>query len=311
MSRVLITGASGFIGSRIAIRAAQAGHEVIATTRYVTHGLETALNLPIQPLDVLDPTIATRDCAADVIVHCATANDTLSRNFAAGVELSVNGTRNILEMAVHNDIRNVLFFSTLQVYGTELQGTITESTIPRCESYYGLNHLMGEEVCRLYASKYGLNTTLLRPSNVYGVPDTLMAKRSTLVPMCFVKTALLTGRIVLQSSGLQKRNFISNDEVSDACLHLIGNPIQGAAVVNAASNWLASINELAIMVKQEYFRRKGTQIEIEYSSNVPSSGEDFFLKSRLDFLRSPPEDSHKKMAAVISNLWDYFASSSK
>ena len=306
MKRVLITGATGFIGSRLAIRTRQAGHEVIATARRAASAAESALGMPVQTLDVLDAGIATQACPADAIFHCATANDILSRDFAAGVALSVNGTRNVLELAVKNGIRNVVFFSTLQVYGTELEGTITEATPPRCESPYGLNHLLGEEVCRFYANKHGLNIVLLRPANVYGVPDACTVERSTLVPMCFVKTVQQGGSIVLQSSGRQQRNFISTDEVADVCLHLLENFPQGAEVINAGSNWLVSIHEIAQMVAAEQLRRTGVPLGVEVCSSQPERGNAFSLESRLGFLRPAVEDSRARMRTVIQGLFDFF-----
>lgn len=307
MKRVLITGATGFIGSRLAIRARQAGHEVLATARRAASEAEPALGMPVQSLDVLDNGIAMRAFQADAIFHCATANDILSRDFAAGVDLSVNGTRNVLELAVKNGIRNVVFFSTLQVYGAELEGTVTEATPPHCESPYGLNHLLGEEMCRFYANKHGLNIVLLRPANVYGVPDLPTVERSTLVPMCFVKTVQEGGgSIILQSSGRQQRNFISTDEVADVCLHLLENFPRGAEVINAGSNWLASIHEMAQMVAAEQERRTGVPLGIDIRSPQPERGNTFSLESRLGFLRPSVEDSRVHMQRVIQKLFEFF-----
>ena len=306
MKRVLITGASGFIGSRLAIRAAQAGHDVIATARHNSSALEAALGRTVQVLDVLAAGTAMRSFEADAIFHCATANDVLSRDFTAGLDLSVNGTRNVLEMAVKNGIRNVIFFSTLQVYGAELEGIITEATQPRCESPYGLNHLLGEEVCRYYANKHGLNTALIRAANVYGVPDARSVERSTLVPMCFVKTALQGRGIVLQSSGKQRRNFVSTDEIADVCLHLLEDFPQGAQIINAGSNWLASIHEIAQMVAATHRHRTDDHVGIEIRSSQPECENQFRLESRLALLRPPVEDSRTRMSEVISRLFDHF-----
>ncbi|MDB6003600.1 MAG: hypothetical protein JWR15_587, partial [Prosthecobacter sp.] len=80
MKRILITGSSGYLGSRIAIRCRKAGHHVLATARTPTAGLEQALGLPVKALDVLDPATATLDLAADALIHCATASDIVSRD---------------------------------------------------------------------------------------------------------------------------------------------------------------------------------------------------------------------------------------
>jgi len=302
MKRILITGASGFIGSRLTIRAAQAGHEVIATARRVTPPLEAALGQKVLPLDVLATETATREIKADVLFHCATANDILSRDFAAGVNLSVQGAGNVLEGAGQNQIPDIIFFSTLQVYGTELEGRIMEDTPPRCESAYGLNHLLGEEVCRFYANRHGLNVVLLRPANVYGVPDAPTVERSVLVPMCFVKSVLKAEPLVLLSSGRQQRNFISTDEVADACLHLVENFPTGTRVINAGSHWLASIREIAEMVSV-----RSADLKMEIRSEKPERSNHFILESSLAHLRPSMDESCERMCSVITRLFEYFA----
>jgi UDP-glucose 4-epimerase len=306
MKRILITGSSGYLGSRLAIRCREAGHHVIATARTPTAVLEQALGLPVMTLDVLDPDTVKLKLAADVLIHCATASDIISRDFPAGVNLSVHGTRHMLELALHNGIRKVIFFSTLQVYGTELEGRITESTPPCCETPYALNHLLGEEVCRYYTRRHGLDIAFIRPANGYGVPDSPTVNRSALVPMCFVKSALAEGRIVLQSSGKQRRNYVSTDEVADACLHLLQNFPAGNEVINVGSRWLASIREIADMVAEEHQRRSGTQLPLSILSALPDPGNHFILESRLESLRPTAAESREHMAAVIRGLFDYF-----
>jgi UDP-glucose 4-epimerase len=298
MNRLWITGAAGFIGSRLALRAAQAGHPVLASCRQRVPVLERTPGVQTRHLDVLDGKALQEPVEAEVLIHCATANDIISRDFFAGTRLTVEGTRNVLEAAVRAGIREVQFFSTLQVYGTELAGTITEATPPRCESTYGLNHLLGEEVCRYYAHQHGLKVALIRPANVYGVPDSPTVNRSTLVPLCFVRSALADGQIVLRTSGLQRRNFVSTDEIADLCLHLTGNLPAGVNVINAASHWSASIREIAQMVAEV---RPGTGIRVE--SEQPGSGKALRIDSRWAHLRPGAEESAARMRATIRSLF--------
>lgn len=307
MNRILITGCSGFIGSRLAIQAKQAGHDVVASAREPSDVLVRELGMPVTALDVLQPIqMENENKAIDAIVHCATANDILSRNFEAGVNLSVYGTRNILEFAVKTGIKRIIFVSTLQVYGTELSGEIAEDTPVYCQSPYGLNHFYGEELCRMYSRTHGLDTVLLRPSNIYGVPDVSTVNRDTLVPACFVKEAVQTGAITLRSSGRQQRNFISTNEVADACLHLLSNFPQGCEVVNLGSNWLCEIREIAEITKQIYFERYSKQLPINVLADEPKLANRFTIKSRLSPLRSTEEESRQFMADVISQLFFNF-----
>jgi len=306
-SRVLITGSGGLIGSRLAIRCREAGHEVIATAHRSSPELVHALGLPeVVPFDVLDPNVADFALDADIIFHCATANDIVSRDFQAGVDLSIHGTRHVLEFALRRGIRRVVFFSTLQVYGTELQGDITESTPACCESAYALNHFFGEEVCRFYAYKHGLDIVLMRPANVIGVPDAPTVQRSTLVPMCLVKEALTTGKIVMRSSGRQTRNFVRSDQVADACLRLCQTFPSGVTVINAGSQWHASIAEMVELVADVFQERTGTKLILEFQSDLPAQGNEFRLHSSLNHDCESADASASTARGMIQRLFEYF-----
>ncbi|MCF7787334.1 MAG: NAD(P)-dependent oxidoreductase [Prosthecobacter sp.] len=308
--RVLITGSGGFIGSRLAIRCREAGHEVIATAHRSTPELAQALGVPdVIPMDVLNPHVADLPLDADILFHCATANDIVSRDFKSGVNLSVHGTRNVLELALRRGIRRVVFFSTIQVYGTELHGEITENTPVRCESSYALNHLLGEEICRFYAAKHGLDIVLLRPANVIGVPDASTVQRSTLVPMCFVKEALATGKIVMRSSGRQIRNFVTSDQVANICLCLGQSFPSAATVINASSPWNASIAEMAGIVAEVFFERTGIELVLEIQSDEPEQGNKFRIYSSLDPCRDSAEACANAARGMIRRLFDYFQAS--
>jgi UDP-glucose 4-epimerase len=193
MAKVLVTGASGYIGSHVAGYLRDRGHEVTATARRVTP--ELTMSLPgcqLETLDVMEVSTAFLG-DWDCILHTATSNDILSRDFEAGVALSVFGTRNVLDLAKRCGVPHVVFFSTLQVYGAELSGVIGEDAVPDPVSDYGLNHEFGEQVCRLESKRSGFRTTVLRPANVYGCPASRTVDRWSLVPTCFVREALAEG----------------------------------------------------------------------------------------------------------------------
>lgn len=222
--RVFVTGAAGFLGSAIAQELAAYGHEVTAAVR--PHRLQQGLSVPgcqMAAWDALTPQQAIPPCEA--VIHCATSNDIVSRDFNAGIDLSLKGTYTLLQQAKAAGATRFIFLSTIQVHGTELQGNITENAPINCETPYALNHYLGEETCRMFAKTWPeAEIILLRPSNVYGVPSLPSVNRSTLVPMCFVKQAKKEGRITLRSSGRQTRNFVSTTEVAQTCQRLLTRP---------------------------------------------------------------------------------------
>jgi nucleoside-diphosphate-sugar epimerase len=253
LKTILITGCSGFIGGYIAKNLAQLGFNVLGTARKRNNDLNKELGIDVRELDVLKNIQFQYDSTIDTIIHCATANDIYSKDFRTGIDLSLHGTKNILDFAIEKSVRNVMFFSTLQVYGTELNGHISSNTPINCETNYALNHWFGEELCKLYGKKYKINIFLIRPSNVYGIPASSSVQRASLVPTCFINEAIESGRIMLRSSGKQKRNFISLQEVSDACAHLLTINLAGTCVVNLGSQFLYSIKEIASLVSEKYF----------------------------------------------------------
>lgn len=306
--RVFVTGAAGFLGSAIAQHLAAAGHEITAAVR--PSRLRQGLAVPgcqMTAWDALHPPEFLLPC--DVVIHCATSNDILSRDFGAGIDLSVKGTHHLLQLAKTAGVTRFIFLSTIQVHGTELQGTITEDSPIVCETAYALNHFLGEETCRMFAHSWPeAEITLLRPSNVYGVPSLPTVNRSTLVPMCFVKQAMEEGRITLRSSGRQTRNFVSTTEVAQTCQRLLAAaPTPGVRPVLAVSGWHDSIVNIArstASIHEEVFKRP---LPVEVLSNTPEASNIFAAHSKILPALSSPDASCAQMRAVIRGLFHSFS----
>ena len=300
--KILITGASGFIGSRLIIKSILKGHEVIATSRKTSKSLEKELSTNIFSLDLLDKKQTEEfNQPVETIVHTATANDIVSKDLFKGINLSVNGTINLLELANRLKIKNIIFISTLQVYGQELEGIYSENSPLNCQSPYALNHFLGEEICKYYFKNKGLNVLILRPSNVFGVPDSKSTDRSTLVPICFVKEIMASEKINMKSSGKQMRNFISNNQLSDIILSLIDAFPKGLNYINAVSNYNEEIRKVAELTKEIYFNIFQKKTSINFLSNTPVKGNEFIIKSSVD--KKQIKDSKKELSETIEVLF--------
>jgi UDP-glucose 4-epimerase len=305
MKTVLITGAAGYIGSRLVKDLMAQGFLVKATARTVDPRTEQELGTVLHQLDVLKtPTTPPSDLSADFLIHCATANDIVSRTPAAGFQLSIEGTWNILALARALAIPRIIYFSTFQVYGTELTGIINESTPVRCQNAYGLNHWFGEEVCRMHASEFELNIAVVRPSNVYGAPSASSVHRETLVPTCFVRDAMSKGEIRLNSSGLQSRNFVSTQEVATACIDILNGFPSGFSLFNICSAYHAAIIDIANMTAEIHKRRLGRHLPVTTTKVEPLHTNVFTADSTLRRLWRPAPESRQSMYNAINALYE-------
>lgn len=160
--RVLVTGASGFVGGRVVEAMACSGFaDPIAGIRQWSRAARIA-RAPVQIAlcDIMDPS-QVRDVVGGVeaIIHCAYSDDRDS---------IVTGTRNLLEAAAAQGIERFVMLSTAEVYGADVAGdVIEESPAQQTGGVYGDSKIEAEQVCREFSAR-GVAATILRPSLVYG-----------------------------------------------------------------------------------------------------------------------------------------------
>ena len=301
-NKIYITGVSGFIGSSIAKLLLSKDYKVIGITRKLSPAVKKELDIDVIESNLNDISSLELD-TAHTLIHCATANDILSKDVIAGFSLSVVGTVKILEASKRAGIQNVIFFSTAQVYGTELNGYFDEFSQINCETPYAMNHYLGEELCKFYSQKNYLNITILRPSNVYGVPEISTVNRKTLVPMCFVGDAINHGLITLHSSGRQKRNFISTDELTQIVYKTIENFPKGYFIKNCGSNLTVSMLDIIKIVSKKYQIHYNKKLKIISESNKPEFSNNFDYNSKLIEYQNSEKESLDLLENVIEILF--------
>lgn len=305
--KILITGANGFIGSYLANYFLRKGHHVIATSRRFHESTRKLLAMAdLTELDILDAEKLSKYTAnAGLIIHTATANDLISKNTLKGIELSAVGTKNILDFAVQNKIPKCIVFSTLQVYGTELLGEISEASPLNFQNDYGINHLFGEMYAEMYSRMGKVQCVSVRPSNVYGRIITKAFNRWSLVPGCFCKEAIESGTITIKSSGRQMRNFVNLENLSKAVDCIIQQFPGNYECVNLASSKAHTMMEVAGKVKDIFEKKIGHQLQLNITGAEPKETNYFSVSMTKLKAIGFSEDTNYTLETEIEQIFNY------
>ena len=280
MSKViLITGVSGMIGSTVVKRAKAQGFNLIGSARSNHKIIAEKLGIKVINLDLLRDDFKIPKINS--IIHCATANDILSKEFNAGIDLSVKGTKRLLDLSLKSNVQEFIFISTAQIYGKELKGKYNNLSIPYCHDSYSLNHYFGEEICKIYSKLKKFKVSIIRSSNIYGCPNLSTVNRETLVPTCFIKSLLQNGEIVLNSSGLQLRDFIHQDALADIILTTLINDKNNFNLVNACSGKTISILGIANLCIKAFNKISKSKGKLKIKSSFPKYSNEFKFDGSL------------------------------
>lgn len=225
---VLITGGLGYLGGRISQYLEQRGDLQlrVAVSRERERAPQWLKRGELVTLDLLDHASCEAACrGVRQVVHLAAVNEIESAEDPARA-LLVNGvgTVQLLRAAERAGVERFIYFSTAHVYGAPLAGTITEETLPRPVHPYAITHRSAEDFVLAAHAQRKLAGIVLRLSNGFGAPEAAEVNRWTLLVNDLCRQAVATGKLVLRSSGLQRRDFITLEDVARATGHFLDLP---------------------------------------------------------------------------------------
>lgn len=252
--RILITGGVGFVGGRLAQHLHQAGYEIILGSRNSISPPDWLPQAEVRQTKWHDGRALEQACnGVDVVIHAAgmNAQDCLTDPVAA-LEFNGLATARLLEAASRSGVKRFVCLSTAHVYCSPLIGSITEESCPRNLHPYAASHLAGENVVLSAGERGKIEGIVLRLSNVFGAPAHKDGNCWVLLVNDLCRQAVQSGKMVLRSSGLQKRDFIAITQVCRVIEHLSSCDIDALqpGVFNVGSGVSQSVLELAQLVQR-------------------------------------------------------------
>jgi UDP-glucuronate 4-epimerase len=245
--RYVVTGAAGFIGSTLAGRLVEAGHEVVGVDCFTDHydpaeKEENARGLDVRRLDLAEEDIDLG--AVDGVFHLAAQAGVRSfgDEFLLHVRRNLVATQRVLESAARAGVR-VVFASSSSVYGEAEAYPTPEDTPPSPISPYGITKLGCEHLVRAYAVAFDLDAVVLRYFTVYGRrqrPDMFFRRA------CEALRA--GGTFEIYGSGRQSRSFTYVDDAVTATIAAMESAPAGA-VYNVGGGDEASMLEAIALLE--------------------------------------------------------------
>jgi nucleoside-diphosphate-sugar epimerase len=253
---VLVTGGAGFLGSHLVPQLLKEGRSVTVFDNLSAgklKNLEGVLDHPkfiFHRGDIRDKTIPKEVFdGVDSIIHLAALID-ISASVVDPIqnhEVNVDGTFNMLHLAVKHNVKRFVFASSTAVYGDAKTLPLQENIALRPISPYAASKVAGEAYCSAFASCFGLETIALRFFNIYGLRSGNSPYSGVITK--FLQRLIKGEALTIDGDGEQNRDFIYVSDVVKAVILALDHGGLKGEVFNVCTGVPTSINQLASTLK--------------------------------------------------------------
>jgi UDP-glucose 4-epimerase len=307
--RVLVTGGAGFIGSHMADRLLERGHEVTVLDNEST-GFRS--NVPERARYVKGDVAEPRDVARafegglDAVFHIAGQASTI-RSFndpTDDLRTNVGGTIGVLRACLEHRVGRFLYASSMTTYGHPKELPVREESPLSPVSYYGISKMAAERYVHATAARNDLDfefhATSFRMFNVYGPRQSLTNPYQGVVAI-FIANALRGEPIAIFGDGEQSRDFVYISDVVEAWVSCLTDKGANDQVFNLGTGTRRSVHDLIDAVLAASGTTRATY-PIRYDKERP--GDQRHMQAETARLRgaigwSPRVDFREGMARTV------------
>lgn len=270
--RVLVTGGRGYIGGRLVKTLACDADFDLTLSGRACAGAEKNTTVVVNWRERASIEAICR--GQDAIVHLAAMNETdCERNPEEALKINGLAVLMLMEAAAAAGVARLIYVSTSKVFGNNPTGILSEASLPRPVSHYAITHCIAEDYVLAATAKQRLDGIVLRLSNSLGAPVDPSTNAWMLVANDLCRQAATTQRILLRSSGLGWRNFVSMADVVEAIRHALTLPREriGGGLFHLGGYRSDRIWDLAQLIRQRAESLFGDRVDLDRTA--PSQDE--------------------------------------
>jgi len=251
MSKYVVTGGAGFIGSSLVrgLLAQGAGKVLVIDNLFTGHERnleEVRASIEFHRVDIRQfDEVAPLVRGADAVFHLA-AIPSVPRSIADPIpshQVNIDGTFNVLQACVQGGVRRVVFAASSSAYGGSEVLPKVETMNPDPKSPYAVQKLAGEYYLRVFHSCFGLETVALRYFNVYGPRQDPSSPYSGVISL-FMKALIERTQPTIFGDGGHSRDFTFIEDVVDITLKAARAPAAAGGLYNAGNGNRYTLNQV-------------------------------------------------------------------
>lgn len=254
MTKILITGGAGFIGSHLA-ESLLADHNEVVILDNLSYGKREWIPDGAQFIegDICDLSVCQYAMEnVHYVFHCAAMSRAAPSMDKMDLCTQVNiiGTQNILKAAYNAKVKKIIYSGSSTYYGNQRAPQHEYETPADFLNVYALTKSVGEQYCLMFDRCFDLPCVILRYFSVYGLRQPEEGLYA-LVLGIFLRHKKNNEPLIIHGEGKQKRDFIHVNDVVLANIAALKNPVRHA-IFNIGSGENISIKELADMISSEH-----------------------------------------------------------